>query len=69
LAKSAGRPYSIVWTLTDNSRRTLDGDQMTALGVAMGAYVDGIYATARALRDQVDAAATIEAVEAIAWPA
>lgn len=69
LAKSAGQPYSVTWTLADNTRRDLDADGMIALGVTMGQHIDAIYATGRQLRDQIDAATTIEAVEAIAWPA
>jgi len=68
LAKDAGAPFSQDWTLFDNSVRTLDADHMIAMGLAMLAAVDGIYKTGRALRDQIDAAASIDTVEAIAWP-
>lgn len=69
LAKSQGASFSETWTLTDNSTRTLDADQMIAMGIALGEYISGIYATGRALRAQKDAAATIEEVQAVGWPA
>jgi hypothetical protein len=69
LAKSAGTPFSEAWTLTDNTVRDLDADQVIALGVALGQYVSGLYATGRALRAQIDAAETVDEVTAIGWPA
>lgn len=69
LAKASGEAYSETWTLTDNTTRQLDADQVVALGVALGQFVSGVYATGRALRAQVNQAETIEAVNAIGWPA
>jgi hypothetical protein len=69
LAKQGGAPYSQDWTLTDNTVRTLDADQVIGMGLAMLSTIDSIYKTGRDLRAQIDAAATIDAVEAIAWPA
>jgi hypothetical protein len=68
MAKQGGKPYSITWTLTDNTTRTLDADGMIGLGVALGQHVVQVYDTGRALRDQIAAASTIEEVEAIGWP-
>lgn len=69
LAKSAGVPYSETWTLTDNTTRVLDADGVIAMGLALGTFVSGIYATGRALREQINAATTIEEADAIRWPA
>jgi hypothetical protein len=69
LAKSAGTPFSETWTLTDNTVRVLDADQVIALGLALGQYVSDLYATGRALRAQIDAAETVDQVNAIRWPA
>jgi len=69
LAKAAGTEFSETWTLTDNSARTLDADQVIALGLALGRYVSDLYATGRELRAQIDAAETVEAAQAIGWPA
>lgn len=68
LAKMHDTPFTMAWTLADNTVRELDGDQFIALGVALGQYVDGIYGTARALRVAIEAAPTIEAVDAVVWP-
>jgi hypothetical protein len=69
LAKSAGQPFRETWTLTDNSTRTLDADQVIALGLALGQYVSDLYATGRDLRAQIEAAETAGEVQAIGWPA
>lgn len=69
LAKAAGQPFVETWTLTDNTTRELDADQVIALGMALGQYVSSLYATGRALRADIDAAETIDAVAAVRWPA
>lgn len=69
LAKTSGSAYSETWTLTDNTTRQLDADQVIALGVALGQFVSGVYATGRALRERINQAATIEAVSVLGWPA
>lgn len=69
LAKSSGAAYSETWTLTDNTTRQLNADQVIGLGIALGQYVSSQYATGRALRVAINEAATIEAVNAIRWPA
>lgn len=61
-------PFSIEWTLADNTTRTLDAAQMVAVGLAMGQHIDSIHQTGRALRAQIDAATTAEAVAAVLWP-
>lgn len=68
LAKSANQPFSINWTLADNSVVTLDADEMIAVGAALGSYINSIYDTARDLRDQINAATTIAEVDSIQWP-
>jgi hypothetical protein len=69
LAKANGAAYEETWTLTDNTTRQLNADQVIALGVALGQFVSGIYATGRALRVTINEAETIEAVNAVRWPA
>ena len=61
-------PFSIDWTLADNTTRSLDAAQMIAVGLAMGQHIDSIHQTGRGLRAQLDAAMTPEAVAAIQWP-
>jgi hypothetical protein len=67
LAKAAGAPYSETWTLTDNTTRTLNADQVIGLGIALGRHVSSVYATGRALREQINTAATIDEVAAVRW--
>ncbi len=69
LAKTSGGVFSETWTLTDNTTRQLDADQLIGLGLALGQFVSGLYAIGRALREQINQAETIEAVNAIGWPA
>jgi hypothetical protein len=59
--------FEITWTLFDNTHRVLNKEQMIAVGVALGAHVQTQFDKARALRDQIDAATTREAVFAVVW--
>ncbi len=68
LAAAAGQSFGLAWTLADNSVRTLDGADMIAVGLALGAHVGTAHAIARTLREQIEAAATVEDVAAIDWP-
>lgn len=69
MAQLAGVPFSIDWTLADNTVRTLDGGQMQALGVALAQHVGTAFAIARAKRDAIAAAQSpAAAYEAAAWP-
>lgn len=69
LAQAAGQAFGIAWALADNSVRTLDGAQMQAVGLALGAHVAAAHETARALRSLIfDASATAESVAAVQWP-
>jgi len=68
IAKTAMQPFSINWTLVDNSVVTLDADQMIAIGIACGTYISNIYDTARTLRISIDLATTNAEVDAITWP-
>lgn len=67
LAKSSGAPFSETWTLVDNTTRTLSADQVIQLGIALGQYVSELYAKGRALRQQINEAGTVDAVQAINW--
>lgn len=68
IAKMAGTPWSQPWVLADNSVTELDVDQMIAAGQAGKAYISGLWTISQALRQQIDAAQTAEAVAAVAWP-
>lgn len=69
LAAANGQPFSIDWTMADNTVVTLNAATMVGIGQALALHVGQVHATARALRSQIDAAATVAAVQEIAWPA
>ena len=66
---AATPPFSITYTLADNTSVVLDGPGMVSVGLLLGAKVQAAFATARALRVRIDAAMTADAVAAITWPA
>lgn len=68
LAQQSNQPFSINWTLADNSTRVLNGAEMIQVGMALAQHVQALHETARILRAQVDAASTIEQLQSVAWP-
>ncbi|MGX9712622.1 DUF4376 domain-containing protein [Janthinobacterium lividum] len=68
IAQAAGQPYSIDWTLSDNTHLTLDAAGMIAVGAALGAHVAEAFSIALHLRGLIAAATSFDALEAIAWP-
>lgn len=67
MAAAAAQDYSVDWTLADNSTRTLAGANVLAVGEALGALVKGAFDRGVTLREQINAATTVEAVQAVAW--
>jgi len=67
IAQDAGQPYTIAWTLADNSTFELDAPTTIAVGFALLAHVDAIHQHSRALREQIDAAQDLQALAAIGW--
>lgn len=59
--------FSIDWTLADNTVRTLNAQEMNAVGIALGQHVNAQYVKARGLRQQIEAATSRDAVNAVAW--
>lgn len=72
IAQGAGAPFSVVWTLADNSTATLDAAQMIGMGLAVGQHEYVCHSNARNFRAQIEAAATIAEIDAIdieaGWP-
>ena len=68
MAQAAGQPYSIDWTLSDNTYLTLDASGMIAVGAALGAHVADAFAIGLHLRGQVAAATSFDELDAIVWP-
>lgn len=69
LAAQAGQPFSIDWTLADNTVRTLSGADMIAAGQAMALHIEAQHETGRAVRAAIMAATTLAEVDAVQWPA
>ncbi len=67
LAAQAGQPFTVDWTLYDNTTRTLTGADMVAVGLALGEHVQTHFVIGQTLRDAVNAATTREEVEAVVW--
>jgi hypothetical protein len=67
-AIAADQPFTLEWTTQDNTALTMDAGQVVGMSVAMAMYSDSLHQAARALREQIEAAETIEELEVIAWP-
>jgi hypothetical protein len=79
MAKTFGQPFSIVWTMADNSNVEHDADQMLALGMAVGQFMNACHQNLIAIRaaiaaivatgDPVADQAALDAVDLEAgWP-
>lgn len=62
-----GQSVAIAFTLANNGTVTLDAAQMVQVGLLLGAKVQAAHARGREVRAAIDAAATAEQVEAVAW--
>lgn len=67
LAIMNNQPFSIDWTLADNSVLTLSAEDMIAVGQAMGEHINAQHTKARLKREQINNAATVAEIEAITW--
>jgi hypothetical protein len=65
VALAQSLPFSITWTLEDNSTATLDAEGMIGVGVALGVHIEACYAAGRAAREAIEAAETAEEVAAV----
>lgn len=72
VAKLNSVPYSITWTMLDNTPITLDADGMIGMGMAVLAHVNACHERARELRAEIEAAANMAELLAIdvmaGWP-
>ena len=72
IAKSANAPYSVTWTMLDNSTVALDADQMIAMALSVLMHVNACHERARELRAVIEAATDMAALLAIdvtaGWP-
>jgi hypothetical protein len=65
IAAGAGQPFSIGWTMQDNSAVEHDGAAMIAMGAAVGGHVARCHSIALAKRELIAAAGTRAAIEAV----
>lgn len=65
----AGATFSRNWKTQDNSSITLDAAAMIGAPVALAIFAGNLHDIADGLRQQIDAALTIEALELVTWPA
>lgn len=65
LTGEATRP----WRCSDNQMRTLTAAQIQQVGIAIANRRQALIETSDALAQQIQAAATVAAVSAVAWPA
>lgn len=59
--------FLIDWTLTDNTVRNLSASDMVNVGVALAQHVGFQHAKARALRQQINAANSLQEIISIVW--
>ncbi len=68
-AMQTGTALSIEFTLQDFDTHTLTTpEEAIGLGMAMGEHITATLDLGRELREAIDAAETIEAVQAVTWP-
>jgi hypothetical protein len=67
-ALAAGAPFAVEWTAADNVAVAMTAQDLMGMPVALAQYANTLHVTAKTLKAQIDAAATVEAVVAIGWP-
>lgn len=65
IRKAAGQPFSINWTMADNTVAILDADGTIGLGFAVLSFVAACQDAGTAIRASIDAATTPDAVAAV----
>lgn len=66
-ARTNGEPFSIDWTLSDDTNVTLNRAQVIAVGRALQEHVNAVFDKSRQLRAQIIAATTKEELDGISW--
>lgn len=59
--------FTTVWTLKDNSTRTLSSQDMFAVGVVLGTHVSTQFAHGQELRTQIEETTSIDQLDLIHW--
>ncbi len=64
---AAGQPYSVEWTLQDNTIRTLSAEEVLQIIPTFAIYSNSLHQKTKALKELVDQALTVEEVDKITW--
>jgi hypothetical protein len=62
------QPFSIDWTLKDNTTRSISATEMIQVGLALANHVATIHEIYKNLKNQINTATTIQNVDSITWP-
>lgn len=68
IALSQNQPFSIDWTIANDTVVTLSAQDMVSVGLALGSHINQCHVIGRQLREQIDAAQTPEVLESVVWP-
>lgn len=68
IAQANNQPFSINWTLQDNSVRLLNTTEMIQVGMALAQHVQSIHEISRVLRSSIENATTTQELGPIRWP-
>lgn len=66
-SKMAGLPFSVEWTVKDNSKIELNTEQMLGMLPALTVYGNMLHIKASDLKTAIDSAQTVEELEAVVW--
>lgn len=58
---------SMIWTLADNTTQTFNATELKQIGKALSDHIKQCHDRGRILRGDIDAATTVEDLEAISW--
>ena len=69
IAKATNSAFSIDWVLHDNTIKTLNADEMIAVGISLGEIVSNTYNISNTLRASINSPnITIYQLDALTWP-
>lgn len=67
VAAQLAQPFSVDWTLADNTVRTLSGSDVIQVGLAMSAWIRTNFSKGQALQSSIAAATSVAQLESIQW--
>ncbi len=68
VAFASNTPFTIEWTLKNNSIRSLSGQDMIQVGLSLANHIITIHQTYRDLKEQLSNATTLQVIDNILWP-